>query len=103
MVRLLVDRRLPLGVCPTSNLKSGVCACIEEHPIDRLRRAGVAVSINTDDPVLLGASLVGEHALCSKAFGWVDDELRALARNSIDASFANADVKAKLIQALARW
>jgi adenosine deaminase len=41
--------------------------------------------------------------LCSQAFGWSDEDLRALARNSIDASFANADVKAGLLGALARW
>lgn len=103
LVALLVDRQIPLGICPTSNLKLGVYARIEDHPIDRLRRAGVAVSINTDDPVLLGASLVGEYALCAKVFGWSDDDLRALARHSVDASFANADVKASLIQALAGW
>ena len=103
LVALLVDRRIPLGVCPTSNLKLGVYAAIEAHPIDRLRRAGVVVSINTDDPVLLGASLEGEYALCSQAFGWSDEDLRALARNSIDASFANADVKARLLEGLARW
>jgi adenosine deaminase len=103
LVALLVDRRIPLGVCPTSNLKLGVYAAIEAHPIDRLRRAGVVVSINTDDPVLLGASLDGEYALCSQAFGWSDEDLRALARNSIDASFASADLKAKLIEGLARW
>ncbi len=103
LVALLVDRRIPLGVCPTSNLALGVYASIEEHPIDRLRRAGAVVSINTDDPVLLGASLVGEYALCSKVFGWSEDDLRALARNSIDASFASADVKERLSLALARW
>lgn len=103
LVALLVDRQIPLGICPTSNLTLGVYAAIEDHPIDRLRRAGVAVSINTDDPVLLGASLVGEYALCSQAFGWSEAELRALARNSIDASFANADVKSRLIQALSSW
>ena len=94
LVGLLVDRQIPLGVCPTSNLKLGVYPWIESHPIDRLRLAGVAVSINTDDPVLLGASLVGEYALCSKAFSWSDDDLRALAHNSIAATLANADVKA---------
>ena len=103
LVALLIDRRVPLGVCPTSNLKLGVYAAIEAHPIDRLRRVGVGVTINTDDPVLLGASLEGEYALCSQAFGWSDEDLRALARNSIGASFANADVKAKLLEALARW
>ena len=103
LVALLVERRIPLGVCPTSNLEPGVYAAIEAHPIDRLRRAGVAVSLNTDDPVLLGASLEGEYALCSQAFGWSDEDLRALARNSIDASFADADVKARLLEDLARW
>jgi adenosine deaminase len=103
LVGLLADRRIPLGICPTSNLTLGVYATIEDHPIDRLRRAGVVVSINTDDPVLLGASLEGEYALCSQAFGWSDADLRGLARNSIDASFANADIKAGLIQALSRW
>jgi adenosine deaminase len=103
LVALLVDRQMPLGICPTSNLTLGVYACIEDHPIDRLRRAGCVVSINTDDPVLLGANLVGEYALCSKAFGWSEGDLRALARSSIDASFANADVKARLTQELSRW
>jgi adenosine deaminase len=103
LVGLLADRRIPLGICPTSNLTLGVYAAIEDHPIDRLRRAGVVVSINTDDPVLLGASLAGEYALCREAFGWPDEVLRTLARNSIDASFANADIKSKLINALARW
>ena len=103
LVAMLVERQVPLGICPTSNLTLGVYATIEDHPIDRLRRAGVVVSINTDDPVLLGASLEGEYALCAKAFDWSDEELRALARNSIAASFASADVKANLLEALSRW
>lgn len=52
---------------------------------------------------LLGASLEVEYALCSQAFGWSDEDLLALARKSIDASFADADVKAGLLGALARW
>lgn len=103
LVALLADRQIPLGICPTSNLKLGVYASIEHHPIDRLRRAGVAVSINTDDPSLLGASLVGEYALCSQAFAWSDDTLREVARHAIGASFAPADIKARLAQALAGW
>lgn len=94
---------MPLGICPTSKLTLGVYPAIDDHPIDRLRRTGVIVSINTDDAVLLGASLEGEYALCSEAFGWSDEVIRALARNSIEASFANADIKATLIQALSRW
>ncbi|HEY6511148.1 MAG TPA: adenosine deaminase [Burkholderiaceae bacterium] len=103
VVALLVERQIPLGICPTSNLKLGVYPSIADHPIDRLRRAGVAVSINTDDPALLGASLVGEYTLCAQAFGWSDEDVRAIARTSIAASFADAAVKARLMRALSAW
>jgi adenosine deaminase len=103
LVALLVERQIPLGICPTSNLTLGVYPSIAEHPIERLRQAGVRVSVNTDDPVLLGASLEGEYVLCQAAFGWSDEVLRSVARSSLDASFANADVKRQLVAALARW
>ena len=103
LVALLAERRIPLGICPTSNLVLGVIASIGAHPIEPLRRAGVPVSINTDDPALLGASLEGDYALCRAAFGWADDEVRAIAATSIEASFANEDIKRRLNAALARW
>ena len=103
VVALLVERRIPLGVCPTSNLKLGVYPSMEQHPIERLRQAGVAVSVNTDDPALLGTSLEREYALCREAFAWSDDDVRSVARTSIDASFANDDVKSRLRDALSRW
>jgi adenosine deaminase len=103
VVDLLVDRRIPLGICPTSNLVLKVYPSIEAHPIERLRRAGVAVCVNTDDPALLATSLEREYALCRDAFDWSDEVLRAVAGTSIDASFADANVKARLRAALARW
>ena len=103
LVRMLADRQIPLGVCPTSNLVLGVYPSIQEHPIEWLRTAGVRVSLNTDDPALLGASLVGEYALCRQAFGWTDEVIRVVARTSIEASFANETVKASLLKALASW
>ncbi len=103
LVAMLADRQIPLGICPTSNLVLGVYPSIQDHPIERLRSAGVRVSVNTDDPALLGASLVGEYSLCRKSFGWSDALTRAVARTSIDASFATDDVKAALLRALAAW
>jgi len=100
---VLAERGIPLGICPTSDLSLGVYPSMDAHPIERLRAAGVRVSVNTDDPVLLGASLVGEYALCAEAFGWSDDVLRAVARTSIEASFAHVDAKQKLLAALALW
>ena len=103
LVNMLAERQIPLGICPTSNVVLGVYPSIEQHPIEKLRLAGVRVSVNTDDPALLGASLVGEYAVCRKAFGWTDEVTRSVARTSIDASFASGDIKRKLLDALPRW
>jgi adenosine deaminase len=103
LVRMLADRQIPLGVCPTSNLVLGVYPSIQEHPVEKLRAAGVRVSVNTDDPALLGASLVGEYAMCRRTFGWTDAITKSVAQTSIDASFASADVKMKLLEALKDW
>lgn len=103
LVAMLVDRKIPLGICPTSNIALGVYPSIHEHPIERLRCAGVRVSVNTDDPALLGASLVGEYQLCTDAFAWTPDVQKAIARTSIESSFANQDVKQRLLNALRAW
>jgi adenosine deaminase len=103
VVALLVDRRIPLGICPTSNLTLGVYPSMDRHPIEGLRRAGVAVSVNTDDPALLGTCLEHEYKRCCEQFAWSDDVLRAVARTAIDASFADDEVKTRLRDALNRW
>ena len=103
LVQVLAERGIPLGICPTSNVVLGVYPYIAAHPVDKLRAAGVRVSLNTDDPALLGASLVGEYTLCRDTFDWNDETLRAIARTSIEASFADADTKAGLLQALMAW
>lgn len=103
LVALLAERRIALGVCPTSNTALGLYACMGEHPLDRLRRAGVPVSVNTDDPCLLGVTLPGEYGRCVDAYGWSRDDVRAVARTSIEASFATPETKARLLTALQTW
>jgi aminodeoxyfutalosine deaminase len=61
----LVDRGLVLDVCPTSNLRTGVVASIEQHPLPALRAAGVPCSINTDDPAMFGTDLGREYELAA--------------------------------------
>ena len=103
LLELLAERRISLGVCPSSNLVLKVYASLDAHPLDRLRRAGVPVSINTDDPSLLGTTLPREYGLCAAQFSWSDAVLRDIAGASINASFANDDVKRDLRKALAKW
>ena len=103
LVALLAERRIALGICPSSNLALGVYPSMAEHPVEHLRQAGVRVSLNTDDPALLQTTLVREYALCQAAYGWSDGVLRTLALNSIDASFASDGIKQQLREALSRW
>ena len=88
LVAELARRGTPLGICPTSNVTLGLYAELGQHPLDRLRRAGVRVSVNTDDPELLSTSLVEEHEACAARFAWTRADLIGLARTSIEASFA---------------
>lgn len=90
LVAELAERRIPLGVCPSSNVTLGIAPSVAEHPIEPLRRAGVAVSVNTDDPAFLGNELVGEYALCADAFGWDDATVATVAATSLEACFIAA-------------
>jgi len=103
VVALLADRRIPLGICPSSNLTLGLYPSLAEHPIERLRHGGVAVSVNTDDPALLGVTLAGEYESCAAAFHWSADDVRSVARTSIESSFASASTKHDLLAELAAW
>jgi adenosine deaminase len=103
VVDLLASRGIPLGICPTSNLTLNLYPSMEDHPIDRLRRAGVRVSINTEDSSLLGTNLPHEYGIARTAYGWTDEVLRQLAQSSIDASFAKPETKARLTAELAAW
>jgi adenosine deaminase len=100
LVAELARRRVTLGICLTSNVTLGLYPDIESHPIERLRRAGVRVSLNTDDPELLDTTLVDEYARGAAAFGWGRAELVELARSSIEASFAEAPLRALLLAEL---
>ncbi len=71
--------------------------------MDALRRAGVLFSLNIDDPSLLQTTLPREYSLCADHFGWTDEVVRQIAETSITASFANADVKARLREDLRNW
>jgi adenosine deaminase len=100
LVALLADRRIPLGVCPGSNVKLGLYADLVGHPLDALRRAGVPVSINTDDPALIGTDLVSEYASAAAAYDWGAEVVRQVARTSIEASFCDASLRQQLLARL---
>lgn len=87
LVDELAEGGIPLEICPTSNLCLGVVATLEEHPIDELRRRGVTVTVNSDDPPLFGTDLVTEYLRLAETFGYGLDDLVVLAEAGIRASF----------------
>jgi len=97
LVRYLADKQIPVEICITSNLMTGCCEALERHPVRRLFDAGVIVTLNTDDPDMFRTSLVREYEIARDAFGFSNDELRELARNSFRASFLPKDRKRELL------
>jgi adenosine deaminase/aminodeoxyfutalosine deaminase len=90
LVRHLADRRIPLEVCISSNLRTGAVASLREHPVRRLFDAGVPVTLNTDDPPMFGTTLEREYLLAADEFGFGEDELRTLAENGFKFAFDEA-------------
>lgn len=97
MVAELVDRALPLEVCPSSNAALGVVASLAEHPLPKLIEAGLAVSLGSDDPPLFGTTLVEEYRRCARAFAWGPDQVVAIARAAVEHSFMGEDRKRALL------
>ncbi|MEU7837132.1 adenosine deaminase [Nonomuraea sp. NPDC049129] len=87
LVAHLRETQLPLDVCPTSNLRTGQVARIEEHPLPRLLEEGLFVTLNSDDPPMFGTTLAGEYRVAAHVFGLGEPELAQLARNGVNASF----------------
>jgi len=93
LVDELSTRQVPVEICLTSNLRTGCCRSLAEHPMRDYFDRGVMVTVNTDDPAMFGTSLSREYQLAQDTFGFTDEHLRELARNSFEASFLPPEKK----------
>jgi aminodeoxyfutalosine deaminase len=98
LMAILVEKQVPIEVCLSSNLRTGVCPQLREHPIKTLFENGLMVTLNTDDPEMFQTSLCQEYELAQKEFGFSDDHLHELARNSFEASFLSPEKKLEFLQ-----
>ncbi|MES1240055.1 MAG: adenosine deaminase [Acidobacteriota bacterium] len=92
----LCDRHIPLEVCPSSNVCLGVFPDVESHSFDRLYRAGVPVSVNSDDPAFFDTDLSREYLRLHEAFGYTPAELAGLSLAALRQSFLPEGEKAAL-------
>ena len=95
LVARLVKDRIPLTVCPLSNLKLCVVKTLEEHPLRKMLEAGLVATINSDDPSYFGGYVLDNYVKTQLALGLTEEEIVQLARNSFEASFIVDDEKKK--------
>jgi adenosine deaminase len=91
------DRRIPLEVCPTSNVHTGVASSIAAHPVDLFKRLRFRVTINTDNRLMSGITLSDEFFRCSEAFGWTLDDMEWLTLNAAKSTFYEFDQRLSMI------
>lgn len=92
----LGEHRIPLEVCPTSNLATRVVERLEEHPIKRFVDAGLLVTVNSDDPPMFGTDLNTEYAVAAQLLGLDEAGVAALAKNAVTASFLDQSGKQRI-------
>lgn len=100
LIEELAERQIPIEICVTSNLRTGCCANLADHPVRRFFDQGLMLTLNTDDPAMFRTSLIGEYQLVQDTFGFTDEHLRELARNSFEASFLPAEKKVQFLDLL---
>jgi adenosine deaminase len=103
LVELLAQRQVCLDVCPSSNIALSVYRSAEEHPLPRLLAAGVPVSLGSDCPLFVGATVLDEYRLAIERFGLDRDAVARIARASVTFSSCPPDRRAGALDALAAW
>jgi adenosine deaminase len=91
------DHRIPLEMCPTSNVQTGAAPSLADHPIGLLRRLQFRVTVNTDNRLMSGVTLSSEMAALVETFGYHLGDLRWLTLNAMKSAFAHFDERLLII------
>jgi adenosine deaminase len=92
------DRRIPLEICPSSNVQTGTVPSLAEHPIGLLARLRFRVTVNTDNRLMSGCTMSSEFAALAETFGFGLDEFRRFTVNAMKSAFLDFDERIELIE-----
>lgn len=92
----LAERRIPLELCPLSNVRTKVVPSLREHPVRRWFDRGLLVTVNTDDPAMFGNSLAEEYRGLASEHGFTHGEIRRLVLNAVEVSWLSPEGKAAI-------
>ena len=98
LMEAMAQKQVPLELCITSNLRTGACKELKEHPVRKFFDEGLMITLSTDDPAMFQTSLNREYEIARQEFAFSEDHLRELARNSIEASFLPVEKKLRFMQ-----
>jgi aminodeoxyfutalosine deaminase len=97
LIEELAERQVPVEICVTSNLRTGCCRELTQHPVRRYFDQGLMLTLASDDPAMFHTTLTREYDLVQQHFGFTDEHLRELARNSFEASFLAPEKKVEFL------
>lgn len=97
VIDLLLERGIPLEVCPTSNVQTSTVPDLASHPLPELLARGLSVNLNTDDPSISGIDLAHEYRVAQESLGLGEDDLRRLQENAVAAAFLTPEERANLL------
>jgi adenosine deaminase len=103
LVARLRDERVPLTVCPLSNVALKGVRRIEDHPLPRMLELGLVATVNSDDPAYFGGGIDANVAALREALGMTDDDLAVLAANSFEAAFVGEADRTRWLAELTAW
>lgn len=103
LLRRLAAERVPLTVCPLSNVRLHAVPTLSAHPLPHLTAAGVVTTISSDDPAYFGGYAEDNYAAVATQLGLTDDDLAGLARNAVQASFLPQERKRALDDEIDGW
>jgi len=103
VVDLLKERKIPLTLCPLSNLKLKVIRKLEDHPILKMMEKGLTVTVNSDDPAYFGGYVNDNYIAVSKALGLNVEQISQIAKNSFLSSFLPETTRTKYLDVLNQY
>jgi adenosine deaminase len=92
------DRRIPLELCPTSNLQTGAVKTYKDHPIGVLAKLRFRITLNTDNRLMSNTSMSHEMTECVKAFDWKFVDLQRVTVNALKSSFIPFEERLEIIE-----
>ncbi|MGX9354944.1 adenosine deaminase [Roseobacteraceae bacterium S113] len=100
LMERLAEDQITLEVCPLSNVRLGVYPNMAAHPIEILRKAGVPITISTDDPPFFHSTMSAEYEALHRTFGWNEDDFTELNQTALRAAFCSEDTRTRIQERL---